>query len=82
MDLVIITTPNHLHAQIAQEAAQAGKHILCEKPLGRNAAESRQMLSAAEKAGVKAMPAFNYRRLPPWPEKLFIDGALGRPCVL
>lgn len=81
VDLVIITTPNHLHAQIAQEAAQAGKHILCEKPLGRNAAESRQMLSAAEKAGIKAMPAFNYRRLPAvvLAKKLLSDGTLGRP---
>jgi predicted dehydrogenase len=64
IDLIDICTPNALHMPIALAAAEAGKHILCEKPLANDAEEARQMLRAAEKAGVKHMVAFNYRRVP------------------
>ena len=56
--------PNDAHAEPCIVAAQAGKHILCEKPLGRNAEESKAMLDAVNKAGVKHMVAFNYRFVP------------------
>ena len=56
--------PNNIHAEPCIAAAQAGKHILCEKPLGRNAKESAAMLEAAEKAGVKHAVAYNYRFVP------------------
>lgn len=58
------SAPNNLHAEPCIAAAQAGKHILCEKPLGRNAAESKQMWEAAQKAGIVHMCAFNYRFVP------------------
>jgi predicted dehydrogenase len=56
--------PNDTHAEPSIAAAQAGKHVLCEKPLGRTAAESKEMWDAVEKAGVKHMVAFNYRFVP------------------
>ena len=56
--------PNDAHAEPSIAAAEAGKHILCEKPLGRTAVESKMMLDAVEKAGVKHMVAFNYRFVP------------------
>lgn len=56
--------PNHLHAEPCIAAARAGKHIICEKPLGRSAAEAKQMWEAARQAGVVHMCAFNYRFVP------------------
>ena len=56
--------PNNLHAEPCIAAAKAGKHILCEKPLARTAEESKSMLDAVNKAGVKGMVAFNYRFVP------------------
>jgi predicted dehydrogenase len=56
--------PNNLHAAPTIAAAAAGKHILCEKPLARDAAEAKLMLDAVTKAGVKHMVAFNYRFVP------------------
>ena len=72
--------PNNIHAEPCIAAAEAGKHILCEKPLGRTAEESKQMLDAVNKAGVKHMVAFNYRFVPAIRQiKNLIDsGALGR----
>jgi len=51
-DTVIVALPNYLHEQAVIAAAQAGKNVLCTKPLGRNAAEARRMLEAVESAGV------------------------------
>jgi predicted dehydrogenase len=56
--------PNHLHAEPTIAAAQAGKHVVCEKPLARTAAEAKEMLDAVETAGVQHMVAFNYRFVP------------------
>ena len=64
VDIVDISVPNDLHAEIAVAAAQAGKHVLCEKPIARNAAEARVMADAVRDAGVANMVAFNYRRTP------------------
>jgi predicted dehydrogenase len=61
---VIIATPNYVHAPIALAAIAAGKHVLCEKPIAMNHAESLAMLRAAEKAGVRHMTAFTYRFVP------------------
>lgn len=71
---------NNLHAAPCIAAAQAGKHVLCEKPLARNAAEAREMLDAVQKAGVKHMVAFNYRFVPALrlARDLIAQGALGR----
>jgi predicted dehydrogenase len=56
--------PNDAHAEPCIAAAQAGKHILCEKPLARTAEEAKTMLDAVTKAGVKHAVAFNYRFVP------------------
>ena len=64
IDIVDIVTPNNSHPEIAIAAAQAGKHVICEKPLARTAAEAKTMLDAVEAAGVTHMVAFNYRHTP------------------
>jgi predicted dehydrogenase len=56
--------PNNLHAEPSIAAAEAGKHVICEKPLGRNADESYETWRRVEAAGVKNMCAFNYRFVP------------------
>lgn len=64
IDAIDIGTPNSSHAPIAIAAAQAGKHILLEKPMAMNLSEAREMLAAAEAAGIRHMIGFNYRRVP------------------
>ncbi len=78
---VIISTPNFLHAEIALAAIAAGKHVLCEKPIAMNLAESRHMYQAAEAAKVRHMAAFTYRFVPAmrYMHHLVTDGAIGRP---
>ncbi|WP_426625559.1 Gfo/Idh/MocA family protein [Leifsonia sp. McL0607] len=78
--VVDIATPNHLHAEIAIAAAEAGKHIISEKPLARTAAEARGMYDAVTAAGVVNMVAFNYRRTPAiaLARKFIEEGAIGR----
>jgi predicted dehydrogenase len=56
--------PNNLHAEPTIAAAEAGKHVICEKPLGRDAAESHETWQRVQAAGVKHMCAFNYRFVP------------------
>ena len=69
-----------MHHDIAIAAAEAGKMVMCEKPLGRTAAESAEMVAAVEKAGVANMVWYNYRRIPAVTHaKNLIDaGKLGR----
>lgn len=78
---VIIATPNFLHAPIALAAIAAGKHVLCEKPIAMNYAESLAMLRAAEKAGVRHMTAFTYRFVPAmnYMAHLVKSGFIGQP---
>jgi predicted dehydrogenase len=64
IDAIDICTPNDMHAEIAIAAAQAGKMVLSEKPLARDAKEAQPMVEAAEKAGVPNMVWYNYRRIP------------------
>lgn len=64
IDAVDICTPNNLHKEIAIAAAEAGKIILCEKPLAMNTAEGEEMCQAVEKAGVANIVWYNYRRVP------------------
>ena len=72
--------PNDAHAEPTIAAAQAGKHVFCEKPLARTAEEAKHMLDEVEKTGVKHMVAFNYRFVPAivQAKKLIESGALGR----
>lgn len=80
IDAVDICVPNYMHHDIAIAAAEAGKTILCEKPLAMNAAEAREMVEAVEKAGVPNMVSYNYRRIPAvtLAKQLIDEGHLGR----
>jgi predicted dehydrogenase len=64
VDVVDICTPGDSHAEIAVAAAEAGKAILCEKPLANSVVEAQRMLAAVQKAGVVHMLCHNYRRCP------------------
>src|SRR6266566_3103775 len=80
IDAIDICTPNNTHAEIALAAAEAGKMILCEKPLALNGKEGLQMVQAVEKAGVPNMVWYNYRRVPAvtLAKKLIDEGRLGK----
>jgi myo-inositol 2-dehydrogenase/D-chiro-inositol 1-dehydrogenase len=64
IDLIDIASPNDTHAEIAIAAARAGKMVMCEKPLGRNASEAEAMVAAVEAARVPNSVWYNYRRVP------------------
>ena len=64
IDIIDISTPNDTHAEIALAAAQAGRAILCEKPLGRDLAEAERMVAAVKRARAVNMICHNYRRVP------------------
>jgi predicted dehydrogenase len=80
IDLIDIATPNNTHAEIAIAAAEAGKMVTCEKPLGRTAEDAERMVAAVEKAGVANMVCYNYRRVPAvtLAKQLIDEGRLGR----
>jgi predicted dehydrogenase len=82
IDVVDVCTPGDSHAEIALAALDAGKHVLCEKPLANSVAEAEQMTAAAEHAqaaGVFSMVGFNYRRTPALAlaRRLVEDGRVG-----
>jgi predicted dehydrogenase len=80
IDVIDIGSPNDTHRDIAVAAAQAGKMVLCEKPLAMNAAEGLEMTQAIEKAGVPNMVWFNYRRVPAisLAKQMIDEGRIGR----
>ncbi|HEX7055966.1 MAG TPA: Gfo/Idh/MocA family oxidoreductase [Bacilli bacterium] len=80
IDAIDINAPSNAHKEIAIAAAQAGKHIFCEKPLALTLADASEMLAAAETAGIKHMVGFNYRFAPAvrLAKKLVSEGRLGR----
>ena len=82
IDVVDIVTPGDSHAEIAIAALEAGKHVLCEKPLANTVAEAEAMAEAAGKAaalGIRAMVGFTYRRVPAvtFLRDLIAEGAVG-----
>jgi predicted dehydrogenase len=81
VDAVIIATPNFVHAPIAMAAISAGKHVLCEKPIGMNFGEALMMYKSAQAAGVRHMTAFTYRFVPAmrYMRHLIQSGAIGTP---
>jgi len=81
IDAVSVVTPDFLHRDIVIEAAEAGKHILCEKPLATKVEDAKEMVKAAEKAGVTLMVDFHNRWNPPFAmtKKAAEMGELGEP---
>lgn len=80
IDAVYIPLPNHLHVPWAIKALQAGKHVLCEKPIGLSSLEAQQLLETSEKCPeLKIMEAFMYRFHPQWiaAKKMTDDGSIG-----
>ena len=80
IDMISIATPGFLHREMVLEAAQNGKHILCEKPLANSLSEAKEMLNAVQKARVKNCCGFSYRFTPAQAlAKQFVDeGKIGR----
>jgi myo-inositol 2-dehydrogenase/D-chiro-inositol 1-dehydrogenase len=80
IDLIDIAAPNDTHAEIAIAAAQAGKMVMCEKPLGRSGTEAARMVEAVEAAKVPNMVWYNYRRVPAvmLAKQLIDEGRLGK----
>ena len=72
--------PNYMHRDPCIEAIEAGKHVVCEKPLARDSIEAREMRDAAKRAKIKTMCAFNYRFVPAvrLAKKILEEGILGR----
>lgn len=81
IDAIDIVTPNVTHAPLALAAAAAGKHVFCEKPMAMNAEEARQMVSAAEDAGVRTGINFTWRNSPGARYARFLvqNGLIGTP---
>jgi predicted dehydrogenase len=81
LDAVSVVTPEDLHHPMVMAALRAGLHVLCEKPMAFSAAESAEMLAAAESAGVKHMVQFTNRGLPHYRyvKSLLDDGYVGQP---
>ena len=79
VDVVDITTPNALHAEMAIAAAQAGKHIYCEKPLATTSADAARIVAAVQKCGVTSIVGFNYLKNPAqaFAKQLIESGELG-----
>ena len=84
IDAVYIPLPNSLHREWTIKAAEAGKHILCEKPLALNAAECDEMAAAANQNGVLLMEAFMYRFHPQTERvlELIRSGVIGEPRLI
>jgi len=83
INAVYIATPPHVHAEQTIAAADAGKHVLCEKPMAMNVGQGREMIAACRNNGVQLMIAY-YRRF--WPlaskmQQLIADGAIGWPTM-
>ena len=80
VDLVEICSPNNTHHDIALAAFEAGKMVVCEKPLAMNAEEARRMTAAARRSGKTNLVSFNYRRVPAvaFARQLIDEGRIGR----
>jgi predicted dehydrogenase len=85
IDAVYIPLPNHMHVEWAIRSLQAGKHVLCEKPIGLSSTEAAQLLQAAQKyPRLKVMEAFMYRFHPQWihAKKLVNEGKIGQLKII
>lgn len=85
IDAIYNPLPNHLHVPWSIKAAEAGKHVLCEKPISLNVAEARQLIQVRNRTGVKIGEAFMVRTHPQWlrARELVRSGEIGElRCVL
>src|SRR5207342_288215 len=84
VEAVYISLPNTMHCEWSVRAVEAGKHVLCEKPLSRHTAEVEQAFDAAERAGRLLTEAFMYRHNPQTARlrQLVDEGAIGEPRVI
>ena len=84
VDAIYVSTPHPMHAEWAIKSAEAGKHILCEKPLAINHAEAMAVVEAARENDVFLMEAFMYRCHPQMRRvvELVREGAIGRVCMI
>ncbi|TDT18131.1 putative dehydrogenase [Ilumatobacter fluminis] len=80
VDLIDIATPNHVHAEQAIAALEAGKHVVCEKPLAGTLADAEAMVAAAAASSAKTFVWYNYRRVPAvaLAHRIVASGGLGR----
>lgn len=85
IDVIYNPMPNHLHVPWSIAALRAGKHVLCEKPIGLSSSEAAELLEEAKlHPRLKVMEAFMYRHHPQWRKarELVRDGAIGRLCTI
>ncbi|HEX9387151.1 MAG TPA: Gfo/Idh/MocA family oxidoreductase [Anaerolineales bacterium] len=84
VDVVDICSPTHLHHEMALKAVAAGKHIVCEKPLARRAAEAQEIVTACHKAGVQLLVAHVVRFFPEYAlaHSAVVEGQIGKPGVI
>ena len=84
IDAIYNPLPNHLHVPWSIHAAEAGKHVLCEKPIGLSVAQTRELIAARDKAGVKVGEAFMARTHPQWlrAAELVREGRIGELRVV
>ena len=84
IDAIYNPLPNHLHVPWSIKALEAGKHVLCEKPIGLSSAEARQLIEARDKAGRKAGEAFMASSHPQWSRarEIVRSGAIGELCAV
>lgn len=85
IDAVYNPLPNHLHVRWSIKALEAGKHVLCEKPIALSPAEARQLVDASQKEShLKVMEAFMYRHHPQWQKakQLVTNGGIGQPKAI
>jgi NADPH:quinone reductase-like Zn-dependent oxidoreductase len=83
VDVVVISTPHHLHAPLALAAIDAGKHVVVEKPMATNVADCDRMIAAAERRGVRLSVAFVFRydARVRRARELLVDGVVGAPIA-
>jgi predicted dehydrogenase len=84
VEAVYIPLPNHLHAHWTARAAEAGKHVLCEKPIAMNMGEADQLLAVRDRTGVLIQEAFMVRSHPQWLTALDLarSGRIGKLCAI
>lgn len=80
VDAIVVATPDDLHHTVTMAALDAGRHVLCEKPMANSLADARAMLAKAESAGVMHMMMFSWRWQPHWlyVKRLLDEGFVGR----